>query len=316
MKKATVLIVLISLLVISAFSAQAFTIKSVLWGFGVVTGMATVPATCTDSDSSYSNNMGIYTASQLERPDTYAAGFVNYTIPTGSTIFTDRCYNSVHLAEQFCQMGRYRGVQGITCPEGCSDGACISTTNISVNASGSCTDSDGGINSSVRGYLEVHGPGTGHSWASDCCVTPGGKGCQENGTQVMDYYCSPNSPNGYDSITLNCSNGCTQGVCFEEYRVLGPPIARETVTCMFVLPTKMPVCTSSKGSCTGALGSASTCTVNVSGIADETVTWTSDCGRNARPVTTTINGQNKNAAFICTNIRLSSSRRYGFPGAI
>ncbi|MEM4247314.1 MAG: hypothetical protein QXR48_01030 [Candidatus Woesearchaeota archaeon] len=262
-----------------------------------------------------------------------------------------------------CQRGKYKGLQGITCPYGCNNGICI------VPPGNTCIDTDNGVKYGIQGQTKV-------CW-DNYCLLGGLETCIDT-ANLTESYCTPEKTIKW--ITYECPHGCVNGACVEAplpvceglqmvweqgrrenytysadpctgYRclrgneispecynaatcpsactngmcvfipemknkcpppqpitlpqpVITPQPITETVTCLFVFPTKLPVCTSSKGSCTGALGSSSTCTVQVSGVEGEVVTWTSDCGNDAKPVTTAINGQNKSIAFICTQIRM------------
>lgn len=561
MKKSLVIITLL-LVLVSAFSVNALVTKrTAMWGFGMkVTGMAAADAVCYDSDNSSGYDMKIYTPTPQQRPDAYVFGIVNYILPTGSIFVKDACYNGTHMAEQFCQQGKYKGTQGITCANGCRDGACLvnpvttvlqtctdsdngmnelvqgsvlvnitatgaanmysdtcvgqtrlteyycpnatgndfglgnfygtaefncaygcsngaclpppvitpachdveanfhisgpgttynpfriqlnsavvfivnnveylvnfsgindSTATFLVNgqqislrppqtkmlangvsfrllrlnntpvcgsdgnnyesaclagAAGAavscsgqcpcpplaceglemvwknesrrrayayslddcagyrclsgneispscynavtcpaactggtcvsipaakqqcppivCSDSDGGINTSVKGYLKA-----GFGGGSDCCAGP--KGCTANGSSVTELYCSPNNPNGFDSITLPCSNGCQNGACITSQIILGPPpapvTAGEQVTCNFLFAKSTSTCSSSKGRCS-APRNYPKCTIQVSGTPGEKINWTSTCTVLATAVTT-IDGANENAVFIC-----------------
>jgi hypothetical protein len=203
----------------------------------------------------------------------------------------ENCY----VEEAFCRIdekGNFIDAdadQLIKCQNGCQNGACLPEP--------VCSDSDGGLNFSSKGYVKVAFGG-----GSDCCIDDKMQ-CSQNGSSVMELYCNPGSPTGFSEHIYNCQHGCQDGACIEHVVILGPPIATqvaETVTCLFALPYKGSTCTSSKGNCTGIIGrGSSSCQVTVSGTPGEKVTWTSDCGRNVRPATTTIDGIDENAGFAC-----------------
>jgi hypothetical protein len=335
--------------------------------------------TCTDSDRSSNYDLTIYSGAGLtlaSRPDVFTPGNITF-IPPGKValVVKDECFNDVHMSEAYCQEDKYQGRQGITCPNGCENGACKSQGGIGImqnectglemvwpdinrrrnytyaldmcnkyrclvgkeigascksksscaqSCTGTCVsitemkqkcprcrDSDG-LNYDVKGSVTGALASFPDSPRDDICISD---------TELREMFC--NAQGLGEPRLYTCPNGCADGVCVQHVRELGPPpiapefAVKETVTCLFALPTKTPVCTSAKGSCTGVLdgSGSSTCTVQVTGAQGETVTWTSDCGNDAKPAVTTINGQNENAGFVCTDINMPNLLPYHFPGS-
>ncbi len=99
------------------------------------------------------------------------------------------------------------------CPNGCRDGACINNT-------GACTDSDGGINYSVKGTLKVATKYNKDFEIPDfCCATyePNGVcGGGKEGRFLSEFYCNPDDPyDSYKNISTiyECPYGCYDGQC-------------------------------------------------------------------------------------------------------
>jgi cysteine-rich repeat protein len=170
--------------------------------------------TCTDSDGGESYN---------------AQGFMNFN----GTTYIDYCWkdkydntsNQNMLREYSCTLNQTPldpNIEGYgfgdfyeinyNCPNGCSDGACVEETDVT------CTDSDGGINYSVRGNatgyynnFETYG-----SIEDACCQNINGGNCGDhNGIpeyNLVEMYCSELEikENHY-----NCPNGCLDGACVD-----------------------------------------------------------------------------------------------------
>ncbi len=243
---------------------------------------------CTDTDGSNTGTKGNIT----ERTYSPSVVHTDYCEDLTTLQLADPCVGAnCGVREYTCQRAYHTTTfNDVPCTYGCSNGACLPAP--------VCSDSDGGLNFSSKGYVKAAFGG-----GSDCCVDDKMQ-CIQNGSSVMELYCNPGSSTGFSEHIYQCPNGCQDGACFEHVIILGPPPSRisETVTCLFAFPTKTPFCTSSKGNCTGKTAGSSSCNVTISGSVGEKVTWTSDCGRNVAPATTTIDGTNENAGFVCIRI--------------
>lgn len=111
--------------------------------------------------------------------------------------FTDKCLSNTTLIEEYCN-GSLHVTAHINCSSGfyCSDGACVSISQI-------CIDSDGGINLYQKGTVSI-----GDRNATDYCYLEGRK-------YILEYYCSYSSSN-VSSIGVrgfNCNLTCEDGAC-------------------------------------------------------------------------------------------------------
>ncbi|MEM4240016.1 MAG: hypothetical protein QXM31_00720 [Candidatus Woesearchaeota archaeon] len=309
---------------------------------------------CSDSDNSISYNIGIYSGTALTssaRPDVFTKGSVTYTAPSGaSAVFSDSCSSGSYLVENFCQQGKYRGRQGVLCPAGCQDGACIAIAAQAAGCAGiqmvweqgrrenytyaadlctgyrclrgneispachnavscpaactdgtcvyipdakqqcpPCQDSDNGLNYNVRGSVTGALASFPTAPREDACIDG----------QVREMFC--NAQGLGESRLYDCPQGCENGACIGG--------VTENVTCRFIFTGLQQTCVSSKGSCTG-IGA---CTVPISGSMGEAVSWTG-CGK---AWSTTIDGKNKDAYFVCGKVRLPSLQpSISIPGSI
>src|SRR3989344_6709344 len=90
-----------------------------------------------------------YTCADSDGGKTYSTkGNVVASSPTSSIDVTDLCSSSNSLVEYFCNPDKTQSGETYTCPNGCSNGACVSATNTTnqTNQGTWCTDSDGGKN--------------------------------------------------------------------------------------------------------------------------------------------------------------------------
>jgi hypothetical protein len=114
----------------------------------------------------------------------------------------DFCINSIRLSEYFCN-GDFGSGVGYNCPAGCSNGACIATTNSenstvsdSIVKTSVCTDSDGGKDYYNSGIVDsIQGSN------SDNCITK---------NTLLEYFCDGES---FSAITYDCLYGCESGAC-------------------------------------------------------------------------------------------------------
>ena len=162
--------------------------------------------TCTDSDNGKAYNV---------------TGNVFATSPNSFINVTDLCSSSSALVEYFCTADKQQSGETYNCPNGCSNGACVSATT-TTNQTGNntttnqtiqgvwCTDSDGGKNYNIKGNA-LSGPigsSTPSGNTTDYC----------SGAYIVEYFCSSNVVSGvtYNTIhgeTYKCPNGCSNGAC-------------------------------------------------------------------------------------------------------
>ena len=155
-----------------------------------------------------------YTCADSDGGKTYSTkGNVVASSPTSSIDVTDLCSSSSALVEYFCNPDKTQSGETYTCPNGCSNGACVSTTTTNqtnttttVNQNNICTDSDGGKNYNVKGNVVASSstPGyTGNVW--DYCKT--------DGTNALAEYFCDSSTNLMTAQHYVCPNGCSNGAC-------------------------------------------------------------------------------------------------------
>ncbi len=143
------------------------------------------PVACTDSDNGRN-----YT--------------VKGSVKTATFSGNDNCDGS-KLVEYYClnspsAYGDMFGVAEYNCPNGCKDGACLPA--VVTPKPQTCTDSDGGKNYAVDGYVQSAGF-TGY----DNCVTGpwNGKTYPLTG-ELNEYYCSVDNKEA--AVTYKCPYGC------------------------------------------------------------------------------------------------------------
>jgi hypothetical protein len=170
---------------------------SLIFGLILISGF--VFADCTDSDGGLNFNVvGTATSSTAGievRQDcckaeysTYMGDAVAHIGPGGGSCTTTGPY----LYEAICGANGVPTTAVYTCPNSCSNGACIQTA---------CTDSDGGKNYNVSGNaLGVSSLGE---------VVSGNDYCM--GNVVKELYCDASGFVNTDAYT--CPNGCSNGAC-------------------------------------------------------------------------------------------------------
>ena len=135
--------------------------------------------------------------------------------------YSDTCVNATYYREYYCEHDKPT-YDVFACPDGyvCSDGRCVQEDEVEY----SCVDSDGGINLTTSGTVNVyHGDSLVGSW-SDACIDE---------HSLREYYCaSPydSEPREYDYIAtqydwslndgylVNCSDGAlneTGYLCYD-----------------------------------------------------------------------------------------------------
>jgi hypothetical protein len=112
------------------------------------------------------------------------------TVALGNMKYTDSCVSAQYLTEYYCENNSATSAQ-MDCGAGdvCTDGACVEA----------CTDSDGGINASVKGTVK-----NGSLSYTDTC--------DEN--RVVEYYCE-NGNAQYQAISCPTGSKCDNGRCAE-----------------------------------------------------------------------------------------------------
>lgn len=132
------------------------------------------------------------------------------TAKTSSETKTDSCVSSNKVLEYYCS-GNSIESANLECPNGysCSDGYCTQGTTPTQNNSSNqnnnlCTDSDGGINSGLRGRVT-----DGSNIREDECSTY---------NVVKEYYCANNR---LSDTLVQCQGGyqCSGGVCIPQSQV-------------------------------------------------------------------------------------------------
>lgn len=128
--------------------------------------------------------------------------YVKGTTSKGSLSYIDYCGAGSNLFEHYCDTNGDIQINFLyACPNGCSDGACLT-------AAATCTDSDGGINYDLKGTAIGISGGQQSSYADSCCL---GDQCARNdGDTVLETYCEAS----YIRTTYSkCQNGCKDGAC-------------------------------------------------------------------------------------------------------
>ncbi|VVC01788.1 Uncharacterised protein [uncultured archaeon] len=138
-------------------------------------------ATCTDTDGGIVPSIFGIT--------TWYVGLNMYTA-------NDTCFTSAVLSEQYCTGFPFfaHASTNVSCDYRCLSGRCI-------NASESCTDTDGGIVKNVTGTVTKWIGGTPSSYTDYCT----------GNYTLREYYCN----GGYNatSTILNCTGLCSVGKC-------------------------------------------------------------------------------------------------------
>ena len=146
------------------------------------------------------------------------------SVTSGTQVYNDFCMDSSKVLEFVCENGYHSdyliGMKSYsyTCPNGCSNGACIIANDITSK----CTDSDGGRNYYVKGTTSISTP-EGNLTLNDSCYVPSigyGKlvdSCVAgNDCQVQEHFCPTSGYLDYPDLNVeyvNCSNGCSNGAC-------------------------------------------------------------------------------------------------------
>ncbi|HLE49328.1 MAG TPA: hypothetical protein VI819_04855 [Patescibacteria group bacterium] len=114
----------------------------------------------------------------------------------------------------------------------CDDGNTNSGDGCASDCLRSCTDSDGGVDTFVAGnIIEVNAAGT--LGRTDSCQT---------GSSLTEYYCDANDY--LASNTVNCVNGCSNGVCLSSPGITPtsiPPVPTSIIPTNTPIPTSTPI---------------------------------------------------------------------------
>ena len=167
--------------------------------------------TCTDSDGGKNYFIKGYVAALNGNPDTCSVPYTPDCL-RGGGVYKGMCDvgecsgNDCYVAEALCGDNLMYFPDLYKCPNGCSNGACLTTT---------CTDSDGGLNyyhkGSVGGetdtcFLQSDARNIFQDKIFECS---GNKDCG-----LVERYCSDE---GYDTnIIVFCPYGCRDGACINE----------------------------------------------------------------------------------------------------
>jgi hypothetical protein len=123
-----------------------------------------------------------------------------YVIFSGYTVY-DSCNDNSHVSEAICNSQNQLEWWPISCPNGCSNGACVQGGGNQTNTN--CTDSDGGLNYYVKGRTYGYNNIGLYYSVDDSC---------EVGVNLYENYCNGTTPL---SIKYSCINGCSNGACVQ-----------------------------------------------------------------------------------------------------
>ncbi|MBU2616049.1 MAG: hypothetical protein KKC19_03010 [Nanoarchaeota archaeon] len=145
----------------------------------------------------------------------------NLTI--GGFVHSDYCITDQVLAELVCESDDFYSEKGYPCPNGCLDGACVSTIEEVDEVAVGCTDSDGGVDYYVKGIGQGAYEGltddnyifssegeflpTENSFSTDYdhCVGE---------DSIYEVYCT--SDGNLSATGFFCPNGCLDGACIKK----------------------------------------------------------------------------------------------------
>lgn len=176
--------------------------------------------TCTDSDGGLNYYVKGYLSSN--KPSWENGDFDKCSLYKGNGNYedTNSCEGSIcYLVELSCRSDGEPWRDFIQCSNGCQDGACII-----VNQTQTCTDSDGGLDYYVRGYVSTNynGQNINNKMIDSCMIQDpsylaqkiGNYSCSGTDCQLLDYYCEGNR--GAYSSFYTCPNGCQDGTCVND----------------------------------------------------------------------------------------------------
>ncbi|MFA5176492.1 MAG: hypothetical protein WC413_04530 [Candidatus Nanoarchaeia archaeon] len=128
--------------------------------------------------------------------------------PEGCTDYTTGHGNGLCVLEMFCDALNQQQTRIYKCPNGCSNGACLSVTNET------CTDTDGGIDYLNFGVISNN---TMVGTFSDSCISSlDGDGSNVyEGDRIVEYFCGNGGEWSFSLVT--CEYGCRNGTCVKQY---------------------------------------------------------------------------------------------------
>ncbi len=158
-------------------------------------------STCTDSDGGLNYNVKGTVSAQNQLPINPRE---DYCLTPQDSLYTqgDLTNPEKYLIELYCNGTDGAGVS-YKCPNGCSNGTCIQNT----TQAPLCSDSDGGLNYNIKGFVNSSGQIT-----YDTCIANDQP--SSNGTELAEYSCSA-SGNKVQSPYV-CPNGCVNGECIKK----------------------------------------------------------------------------------------------------
>ena len=258
---------------------------------------------CTDSDGGQNYN-------------------VKGTVSYGNWTRIDRCgsydnnpsNNLNDLNEFYCRSDGEPVEEVYTCPNGCKDGACLK------EITPACTDSDGGKNPYVKGFVKNKYFVTDEDVCLPLASTTGF-------TSINERYCNEDGTTG--SYVADCPNICKDGACIKEttptqcqtdsdcpqimcvkapcpgYKCINGKCElpkeeiKEQVKCVFDGSNQEQKCYTAEQNSRAYCSGKDVCVADISGYKGEKITWKSTCGGYAYTV---IDGNNDYAKFDCKNI--------------
>lgn len=166
-------------------------------------------STCSDTDNGF---------------DVYVTGVMTHNFPGLPSPATDTCVGGDNIQEYYCDASLYDGshVTQTNCPNGCSQGRCLTDEEVAVVGPGtgedtpppvafiSCEDSDFGAAPHTFGTLTLV--------AQETEITTEGQVVEQSDecfseTQLVELYCDVHAANQFGSTFIDCPGGCEDGAC-------------------------------------------------------------------------------------------------------
>jgi len=158
---------------------------------------------CVRENASYNNNCSDSDGGQIYNVTGTASGYYNNTPYS----YTDSCYNSTWVNEQFCSATRSNSTPYWCINMGvnytCSSGRCV--LNQTPPANNSCSDSDGGQIYNVTGTVNGTYNGTPYSYTDQCFGS----------TTLYEHYCTgtTNHSEMFTCANMGANYTCSGGKC-------------------------------------------------------------------------------------------------------
>lgn len=146
------------------------------------------------------NTTGVFKSECIDS-DNSADNYVKGVAKESEESFADACLNEGWLTEYFCDNRKVRSLN-MDCWSGfsCIDGACTDTDTI-------CTDSDGGQNVSILGYV-TRGEVQRRDYCADAAV-------------ALEYFCNSNGAVSSDLFECAAGTACSDGACITPSIIAG-----------------------------------------------------------------------------------------------